>query len=217
MKPTKDAPFAANATADLAMFFRIVWQFWRGFHFLRHTRKAITIFGSARIHSEHPYYEEARRAAFLLSKKGFSIITGGGPSLMMAANQGAKEAGGESIGVNIHIPREQRINPHVTRGFKSRYFFVRKVLLCRYSEGFIVFPGGFGTLDETFEILTLIQTGKMIDRPIALVNKKFWSGFMKWCEDVLIPEGMINRAEFDRLKVVDTAEEAVAIVSPIQL
>ena len=203
------APFAARWPADTAMFFRILYQFWRGFHFLRRTRKAVTIFGSARIHYPHPYYEKAHRAAFLLAKQGFAIITGGGPSLMMAANQGAKEAGGESIGINIEIPREQSINPHVTRGMKSRYFFVRKVLLCRYSEGFIIFPGGFGTLDETFEIITLIQTQRMLPRPIVLVGKEFWAGLLDWSKNTLLKEGMINQSEFERLKVVETAEEAV--------
>ena len=132
---------------------------------------------------------------------------------MLAANQGAFEAGGRSLGINIEIPREQHINPFVTAGLKCRYFFVRKVLLCRYSEGFIVFPGGFGTLDEFLEILTLIQTGKMIDRPIVLVGKDFWEGFLSWCRNTLIPEGMINEREFERIQVVSNTEEVLQVLA----
>lgn len=126
---------------------------------------------------------------------------------MQAANHGAHEAGARSVGINIMIPYEKDMNPYVTHGTRMRYFFVRKVLLCRYSEAFIIFPGGFGTLDEVFELITLIQTGKMIDRPIILVGRKFWSGLLDWVRRDMLTEGMINEREFSRLKVFDTPEE----------
>ena len=206
----KEAPYRARVFRDLGLFFRIGLEFLKGFHFLRGTQRAITIFGSARLPIDHPHCVNARLVASRLTQQGFAIITGGGPSIMKAANQGAFEAGGHSIGINIEIPREQQINPFVHRGLKSRYFFVRKVLLCRYSEAFVIFPGGFGTLDEFFEIVTLIQTKKMIDRPIVLVGREFWSGFLAWCRTTLLTQGMINEQELDRLKVVDSPEEVLA-------
>jgi uncharacterized protein (TIGR00730 family) len=201
------APFRAQFWHDLAIFLRLTFHFWKGFHFMRGTRRAITVFGSARLPQEHPYCQSARQVAGIFGKKGFTIITGGGPSIMQAANQGAYEAGAKSIGINIMIPREQNLNSYVTHGVRMRYFFVRKVLLCRYSEAFIVYPGGFGTLDEAFELVTLIQTGKMVDRPILLVGRKFWSGLLDWMRRSMLAEGMINEREFSRLRVVDTAEE----------
>jgi uncharacterized protein (TIGR00730 family) len=126
---------------------------------------------------------------------------------MQAANQGAFEAGAKSIGINIHIPHEQGTNPYVTNGIKIRYFFVRKVLLCRYSEAFVVYPGGFGTLDELFEVVTLIQTGRMIDRPVILVGREFWKGMIDWMRDQMIPMKMISETELARIKVVDTSDE----------
>jgi uncharacterized protein (TIGR00730 family) len=207
------APHAARFLGDLAIFFRIAREFARGFYFLRHTQRAVTIFGSARLAKDHHFCDKAREVSAALARQGFTIITGGGPSIMAAANQGAFEAGGHSIGINIEIPREQHINPFVHRGLKSRYFFVRKVLLCRYSEAFVIFPGGFGTLDEFFEIITLIQTKKMIDRPIVLVGREFWSGFIRWCDTTLMAHGMIHDHELARLKVVDTSAEVMEFLS----
>lgn len=210
VKPVAQAPsFGARFFQDIAMFFRIGYQFWRGFHFLRKTDKAITIFGSARLADNHRFCEQARQVAFAFAKKDFAIITGGGPSVMQAANQGAFEAGGKSVGINIELPREQNLNRFVNAGLRCHYFFVRKVLLCRYSSAFVIFPGGFGTLDEFFEIITLMQTKKMIERPVILVGKEFWSGLLGWCQQTLIPHGMINEAEFKRLRIVDSAEEAI--------
>jgi uncharacterized protein (TIGR00730 family) len=197
------------------MFLRMTFQFWRGFHFLRGTKTAVTLFGSARLAEDHPFCKQAHDIAFRLAKKDIAIVTGGGPSIMMAANRGAFEAGGESIGINIELPHEQRINPFVTSALKCRYFFVRKVLLCRYSSAFVIFPGGFGTLDEFFEIVTLIQTKKMLERPVILVGREFWNGLIRWCEQTLIPMGMINDHEFKRLKIVDTVDEAMTELGKI--
>ena len=206
----KKASFRAIFAKDVVIFFRVCFDLWKGFHFLRNTKRAVTIFGSARLSDQHPYCELARQVACGFSQKGFAIITGGGPGIMKASNQGAFEAGGQSIGVNITLPFEQKINPFVTASLKCRYFFVRKVLLARYSEAYVIFPGGFGTLDEFFEIITLLQTGKMINRPIILVGKIFWNDLINWCRHTLLAEKMINEEELARIKIVDTAEEALA-------
>jgi uncharacterized protein (TIGR00730 family) len=209
-----EAPYRARVVADISMFLRISFQFWRGFHFLRNTRRAVTIFGSARTPADHPNCILAREVARGIGSRGIAVITGGGEAVMLAANQGAMEAGAPSIGINIEIPREQKLNPFLTRSLKCRYFFVRKVLLCRYSEAFVVFPGGFGTLDELFEIVTLVQTKKMKPRPIVLMGREFWNGLLHWAETRLIDEGMITREEFSRLKIVDSAEEALSVLYP---
>ncbi|MBS1958404.1 MAG: TIGR00730 family Rossman fold protein [Bdellovibrionales bacterium] len=203
------APFRAQVWHDIAIFFRLLYHFWVGFHFMRKTRRAITIFGSARLAQDHEFCKSAYSVAKSLGAKGFTIITGGGPSIMEAANHGAKDAGANSIGINIQIPHEQHINAFVTRGIKSRYFFVRKVLLCRYSEAFVIYPGGFGTLDEMFELVTLIQTGKMVDRPVILVNRQFWTGLIEWLRRTVHPAGMLSARELDRLRVVDTEAEVL--------
>ena len=203
------AKFRAQFFKDVMMFLRITYSFWKGFHFLRGTERAITVFGSARLPADHPYCNQARKIAAAFAQKGFTIITGGGPSIMQAANEGAFQAGGKSIGINIEIPIEQKINPFVTAGLKCHYFFVRKVLLSRYSEAFVIFPGGFGTLDEFFELITLIQTKKMIERPLLLIGTDFWKGMMDWCENTLIPMGMITPAELKRIKVFDNVDEAL--------
>jgi uncharacterized protein (TIGR00730 family) len=203
------APYRAKVLADVAMFLRIAFQFWRGFHFLRNTRRAITVFGSARTPDDHPYCDLARTLARKIGEQGIAIVTGGGGAVMQAANQGAFQSGAPSIGINITIEREQRPNPYLTRSLVCRYFFVRKVLLCRYSEAFVILPGGFGTLDEFFEIVTLIQTKKMRVRPVVLVGGSFWDGLLDWCRKTLIPQGMITEAEFARIHVVDSAEDAL--------
>jgi uncharacterized protein (TIGR00730 family) len=204
-RPSVFKQIAEDVTLLVVMFY----QFCRGFHFLRKTHRAISIFGSARLPELHPFCLQARDVAYAMAKKDFAIITGGGPSLMQAANKGAFEAGGKSVGINIELPREQFVNKFVNASLRCRYFFVRKVLLIRYSSAFVIFPGGFGTLDEFFEVITLIQTRKIIERPVILVGREFWSGLILWCEKTLIPNSMITEAEFKRLRVVDTAEEAV--------
>jgi uncharacterized protein (TIGR00730 family) len=200
---------------DLRFFSRISLGLWQGLRFRRSSKKAITVFGSARIGPTHPYYLEAQKISFELAKRGFAIVTGGGGAIMQAANQGAHEAGGESIGINIEISREHKLNPFVKRGMKSQYFFVRKVLLFRYSSAFIVFPGGFGTLDELFEIITLIQTKKTGEHPVILLHAEFWTGLISWCREILIPAGMITEAELARLRLVDTTDEALKILDPL--
>lgn len=201
------ASFRAMILKDMAIFFRATFELWRGFHFLRKTDRAVSIFGSARLPNDHEYCQQAKEFAAEYARRGYTVFTGGGPGIMQAANQGAFEAGGRSVGINITLPYEQNINPFVTASLRCRYFFVRKVLLVRYSECFLIFPGGFGTLDEFFELVTLLQTGKMADRQIYLVNKKFWAGLLDWCEQALIPTGMIKRQEINRIRVVDTVQE----------
>lgn len=204
-----EAPYRARVIADVSLFLRIAFQFWRGFHFLRNTRRAVTVFGSARTPDDHPYCELARTLARRIGEKGVAVVTGGGGAIMQAANRGAFESGAPSIGINITIEREQRPNPYLTRSLVCRYFFIRKVLLCRYSEAFVILPGGFGTLDEFFEIVTLMQTGKMRSRPVVLVGKEFWNGLLAWCRETLIHQGMIAEHEFERLHVVDSVEDAL--------
>ena len=206
------APYRARFIADVAMFFRIAFQFWRGFHFLRNTKRAVTVFGSARTPSDHPYCKIAYEVSRDIASHGIAIITGGGGAIMQAANQGAFEKGAPSIGINIEIEREQHLNPFLSASLKCRYFFVRKVLLCRYSEAFVVLPGGFGTLDELFEIVTLVQTRKMKPRPIVLIGTEYWAGLLEWAKTILIRDGMITVEEFSRLKVVDTSAEALKIL-----
>lgn len=213
--PQFKASFRAIFVKDVAIFFRVCFELWKGFHFLRNTDRAISIFGSARLIDSHDYCQLAHDVAHELSKMGFAIITGGGPGIMRAANKGAFEAGGKSIGVNITLPHEQRVNAFVTATLQCRYFFVRKVLLVRYSEAYIIFPGGFGTLDEFFELITLLQTGKMIERPVILVGSSFWSGMIEWCRNHLLTEKMINESELTRIKIVDTAEEVTSLLRKI--
>ncbi len=211
------APYRARFIRDVGMFFRIAFELWRGLHFLRKTERAITIFGSARLPETDPDCVSARRLARELAESGFSIVTGGGPGIMTAASQGAFEAKkngqsptGKSIGINIEIPKEQRLNPFVHAGLRCRYFFVRKVLLVRYSEAFVIYPGGFGTFDELFEIITLAQTKKMRPRPVVLVNRKFWQGFLDWLNQEILPRGLVSPEDLGKLFCVDTVEEITA-------
>ena len=200
---------------DFRFFSQASLSLWQGLRFRRNGKPAITVFGSARLASDHPFCAEAKKLSFELAKRGFAIVTGGGGSIMQAANEGAHEAGGESIGINIEISRENVLNPFVKKGHRSRYFFVRKVLLARGSVAFIAFPGGFGTLDELFEIVTLVQTQKADDHPIILLHSKFWQGFIDWCKNTLIPAGMITENELSRLKVVDHTEDALKLLAPL--
>jgi uncharacterized protein (TIGR00730 family) len=212
--PKIQATYRARVLKDISIFFRVCFELWKGFHFLRHTKRAVSIFGSARLPATHRYCQLAREVAKEFAKRDFAVITGGGPGIMQAANQGAFEAGGRSIGVNIALPYEQNINPFVTASLKCKYFFVRKVLLARYSEIFVIFPGGFGTMDEFFEVITLLQTGRMAGRPIILVGKEFWNDLLNWCRHTLMAENMITEAEFSRIQIVDSVEE---IMTHIQI
>jgi uncharacterized protein (TIGR00730 family) len=175
-------------------------------------RPAVTVFGSARLHDGHPAYATARHAGRLLAEEGFVVITGGGPGLMEAANRGAKDAGGLSVGFNIELPHEQASNEYVDVSVTFRHFYARKTMFVKAAEGFLVFPGGFGTLDELFESLTLIQTQKVRHFPVVLVGRDYWRGLLSWLESDVVGEGTIAREDLDLFTVTDDAERAVRTV-----
>jgi uncharacterized protein (TIGR00730 family) len=179
-----------------------------GFDALADVGPAVSIFGSARVGRRNRYYGAARRLAGRLAEQGFAIITGGGPGIMEAANRGAKEAGGKSIGCNIELPFEQGLNEYVDLGMEFRYFFVRKTMFVKYAEGFVIFPGGFGTLDELFEALTLIQTGKVEHFPVVLYGKDYWGGLLGWIREKPLYEAKISPQDLDLLTITDDIEEA---------
>ncbi len=191
--------------------FRIMAEFVEGFEAMAHIHRGISIFGSARTPENDPFYAEARKLAGMLTKEGYTVITGGGPGIMEAANRGAKEAGGESIGLNIDLPFEQDPNPYIGKLLSFRYFFCRKVMFSKYSQAIVTFPGGFGTMDELFEHLTLIQTMKIPTMPIVLVGVDFWKGMLKWVEKtVLHGHSYISPPDLNMFRLVDTADEAAA-------
>src|SRR5881397_1119602 len=191
---------------------RIMGEFVEGFDTLSDVRNAVTIFGSARTKVGDPYYEKAVETARLLAQEGFTIITGGGPGIMEAANRGCQEGNGLSIGCNIELPFEQGLNPYVERAINFRYFFVRKTMFVKYSTGFIVFPGGYGTMDELFEALTLIQTGKVKHFPVILFGRAYWQGLAEWLRDRVAGEGKIATTDLQLFTITDSPREAVAIV-----
>jgi len=178
-------------------------EFVEGFDTLSHVTRAVAIFGSARSRRSDPSYRAALRTAQLLGKAGFAIITGGGPGIMEAANRGARLAGALSIGCNIELPREQKPNPYIDTLLRFRYFFVRKTMFVKYALGFVIFPGGFGTLDELFEALTLIQTGKIHQFPVVLFGRRYWRGLLQWLRAVVLAEGKIAAADLAPLFVTD--------------
>jgi hypothetical protein len=195
--------------------FKIMAEFVDGYQSLARIGPCVSLFGSARTPEDHPHYEQARRIAYELSKAGLGIITGGGPGIMEAANRGAKEAGGKSVGLNINLPFEQTPNPYQDRDktLMFDYFFVRKVMFMKYAQGFVVLPGGFGTMDELFEALTLVQTDKKARFPIVLVDKAFWTPLMDWIHKVLLEEHKyISPEDLFLFQLVDTPEEAVEVV-----
>jgi uncharacterized protein (TIGR00730 family) len=192
---------------------RIMGEFVEGFDALADIGPAVSIFGSARIGRRNRYYGAARRLAAALAKQGFAIITGGGPGVMEAANRGAKEAGGVSIGCNIELPFEQGLNEYVDLGMEFRYFFVRKVMFVKYAEGFVIFPGGFGTLDELFESLTLIQTGKVEHFPVVLYGKEYWEGMMQWIRDKPLYEEKISPEDLRLLTITSDIDEACEAIT----
>ena len=193
--------------------FRIISEFVDGFEAMARIGPAVTVFGSARTPPEHPFYDQAVRCGRLLVENNFAVITGGGPGIMEAANKGAIEAGGVSVGLNISLPLEQRPNPYQTDSVTFRYFFVRKVNFVKYARGFIIFPGGFGTMDEFFESMTLIQTLKVEPFPVVCVGRQFWSGLIDWMRNVML-EGHQNISPDDMnlFRLTDDVEEAVKIV-----
>ncbi|HET6233071.1 MAG TPA: TIGR00730 family Rossman fold protein [Longimicrobiaceae bacterium] len=200
-------------SSDPWRVFRIMGEFVEGFDALAKVGYAVTIFGSARVPPDHPEYAAARHTAKLLAEAGYAIITGGGPGVMEAANRGARDAGGQSIGCNIELPFEQGINPYVDIAINFRYFFVRKTMFVKYAEAFVIFPGGFGTMDELFEALTLIQTGKVRHFPVILMGTEYWKGLLDWIRGTLLAEGKVSPNDVDLLVVTDSPEEAVRVIA----
>ena len=207
--PTRAGDFVHT---DPWRVFRIMGEFVEGFDALANLGPAVTIFGSARVKPDHPQYALARETARLVGEANFTVITGGGPGIMEAANAGARDAGAMSVGCNIELPFEQHVNPYVDVAINFRYFFVRKTMFVKYAEGFVIFPGGFGTLDELFEALTLIQTGKVGHFPVVLFGTDFWRGLLDWVQDQLLASGKIHERDRELLWVTDDPAEAVAIM-----
>jgi uncharacterized protein (TIGR00730 family) len=197
---------------DTWRVFRIMGEFVEGFDDLATVTRGVSIFGSARTSPDSPYYGAATETAALLVNAGFAVITGGGPGIMEAANRGALEAGGLSIGCNIELPFEQKPNPYQTRSVTFKYFFVRKTMFVKYSTAFVIFPGGFGTLDELFESLTLIQTRKIKNFPVVMFGTAYWGGMMEWLKGVMLREGYIGEADLGLLNLTDSPAEVVEIV-----
>jgi uncharacterized protein (TIGR00730 family) len=201
---------------DTWRVFRIMGEFVEGFDDLATVTRGVSLFGSARTPPDDPFYAAAQETAALLVRAGFAVITGGGPGIMEAANKGALEAGGVSIGCNIELPFEQRPNAYQTRSLVFKYFFVRKTMFVKYSTAFIIFPGGFGTLDELFESLTLIQTRKIRNFPVVLYGAQFWSPMLQWIKDVMLAEGKIADTDLRLLHLTDSPSEVVEIVARSQ-
>ena len=198
-------------TNDSWAIFKIMAEFVDGYEKLSKIGPSVSIFGSARTKPEDPYYILAEEIAFKLTQNGYGVITGGGPGIMEAGNKGARRGKGTSVGLNIELPFEQHDNPWIDndKNLEFDYFFVRKVMFVKYSQGFIVMPGGFGTLDELFEAITLIQTNKIGRFPIILVGSKFWEGLIDWIKKTLLEQGNISEKDLKLFRVVDTADEAI--------
>jgi uncharacterized protein (TIGR00730 family) len=189
---------------------RVFRELISGFRQLHFVGPCVTVFGSARFPETHPFYAQTREIGRQLAKGGFTVMTGGGPGLMEAANRGAKDAGGNSIGCNITLPMEQKPNPYVDRFVQFRYFFIRKVMLVKYSYGFLAAPGGFGTMDELFEVATLIQTGKIRNYPVVLFGTEYWKPLLKFLRESLLTNHAIDARDLDAILLTDSAEEAVS-------
>ena len=191
---------------------RIQSEFVEGFGMLAELGKAITVFGSARTLPDNPYYQQAVELGAKLTEAGYAVITGGGPGVMEAANKGAHDAGGTSVGLGIELPFEQRMNDYVDLGMVFRYFFARKTCFLKYSIGYVGFPGGYGTLDEIFEAVTLIQTGKVTNFPLVLFGVEFWTPMLSWITQTLLADGMISEGDVDLFQLTDDVDEAVRII-----
>jgi uncharacterized protein (TIGR00730 family) len=202
---------------ELGRALRIFAEFMRGFRALHFVGPCVTVFGSARFGTEHRYYRMAQEVGAGLARAGFTVMTGGGPGVMEAANRGARQAGGRSIGCNIELPVEQAPNPFLDQWITFRHFFVRKVMLVKYSYAFVALPGGFGTLDEVFETVTLIQTGKIREFPIVLMGVDFWRPLLDFMTARLLGEGTIDPDDVKRLLVTDSPEAAVAVIRDVAL
>jgi uncharacterized protein (TIGR00730 family) len=198
-------------TNDSWAIFKIMAEFVDGYEKLSKIGPCVSIFGSARTKPEHKYYKLAEEVALKLTQSGYGVITGGGPGIMEAGNKGAAAGNGISVGLNIELPFEQHFNPWIDKdkNLEFDYFFVRKVMFVKYSQGFVIMPGGFGTLDELFEAITLVQTQKIGRFPVVLVGSKFWSGLLDWIKNTLLEEGNISPEDLNLFRIVDTADEAV--------
>jgi len=205
--------FRKTIDDDLWRIFRIMAEFVDGFELFTNLGPAVSVFGSASTKSDDEYYRKTVEISKQLVKEGFAVITGGGPGIMEAANKGASEGGGESIGLNILLPREQKPNPFVKTLVEFRYFFSRKVMFVKYAKGFIIMPGGYGTMDELFEALTLIQTKRIAKFPVVMVGKDYWKGLYDWMLNVMLKEGKINQDDLKLFTIVEEADEAVKIIS----
>ncbi len=192
--------------------FKIMGEFVEGIDSLHKLGPAVSIFGSARTQSDHPYYKKAQDLANLFGQKGYAVITGGGGGIMEAANKGANSANVESVGLNINLPFEQKPNPYATTQIEFNYFFVRKVMFLKYAQAYIIMPGGFGTLDELFETITLIQTQRIRKFPVILVGKDYWGGLIQWVKDKFLHEKMISEKDLDLIHVLDDLEKIVQVV-----
>lgn len=202
-------------TNDSWAIFKIMAEFVEGFERLSKIGPCVTIFGSARIKEDHEYYILAENIAYNLTTHGYGIVTGGGPGIMEAGNRGAHRGKGTSVGLNIELPFEQHDNPYIDsdKSLDFDYFFVRKVMFIKYSQGFVVMPGGFGTMDELFEAITLIQTKKIGKFPIVLVGTKYWSGLMDWIKNTLVKEGTIHLDDLNLISIVDTEDEVLEVIN----
>jgi uncharacterized protein (TIGR00730 family) len=213
-QPTEDEQLLATPKPEQTLFtqtdpwrvLRIMGEFVEGFDALAEIGTAVTLFGSARVKPDAPMYQAAVDTARLLGEAGFTIITGGGPGIMEACNRGAREAGVVSVGLNVELPFEQGVNPYVDIAMEFHYFFVRKTMFVKYAQAFVIFPGGFGTLDELFEALTLIQTGKVRNFPVILFGTAYWGGMIEWMRSTMLAEGKIAEADLDLLVLCDSPE-----------
>ena len=213
-KAFQEKNWAEIKSSDSWAIFKVVSEMVEGFEKLARIGPCVSIFGSARVKPDHIYYKIAEEIGIKLVQHGYGVITGGGPGIMEAGNKGAQQQKGKSVGLNIYLPFEQHNNIYIDRDklINFDYFFVRKVMFVKYSQGFIVMPGGFGTLDELFEAITLIQTKKIGKFPIVLVVKEYWEGLMKWIKKIMLEEKFINPQDLELLSLVDTPEEAVEVI-----
>lgn len=200
---------------ELMMSLRAFREMITGFRRLHFVGPCVTVFGSARFKESHPYYQLSRQIGEHISRAGFTVMTGGGPGVMEAANRGAKDAGGRSVGCNIVLPMEQSANPYLDTFVDFRYFFIRKLMLAKYSYAFVAMPGGFGTIDELFEIATLVQTRKIEDFPIVLAGSAYWNPMLTFLRDTMVKEGTISMADVDRFYVSDSPEEIASMISDV--
>jgi len=197
--------------------FKIMGEFVEGIDSLHKLGPAVSIFGSARTQDDHPYYKKAESLANLFGQKGYAVITGGGGGIMEAANKGAAEANAESVGLNINLPFEQKPNPFATTQIEFNYFFVRKVMFLKYAQAYIIMPGGFGTLDELFETITLIQTQRIRKFPIILVGKEYWGGLIQWVKDKFLKEKMISKEDLNLIHILDDPQKIVRVVEDFKI